>query len=324
MGRLQHRVNMDITIAGIGAMGSLFGVMLQSVARQYGLRLQMYGHWGQQIAALNNGLKVISEAGTTSVWRLSAVDNPEKLQAADLLIVLVKSWQTQQTAAELAYSLKRNGVVLTLQNGLGNEKILQAAFPGFAVVTGITTCGAYLQDAGVLQKAGSGKVLIAENTAASAQMQLLQAALSDAGCAVEITRAIECRRWGKLIINAAINPLSALYNLPNGALLSDKTIAEQMERITKEAVKVAQAAGVDVDESQTWQAVCEICRNTAHNFSSMLQDVRRQRPTEIEAITGQLLQHAKQHQISVPENEAVYLKIRDIEAAYHLNRADAK
>jgi 2-dehydropantoate 2-reductase len=315
---------MNITIAGIGALGSLFAVMLQSAARKYGFYLQMFGHWPAQIDALNKGLKVMDEAGATSVWRLNAVNQPERLHKADLLIVLVKSWQTQQTAMEIAPSLKPNGVVLTLQNGLGNEQVLQSAMPGVTVVCGLTTCGAYLPGAGVLQIGGSGKVLIAENPAATAQLQVLQAALRDAGCTVTVTDAIEHHRWEKLIVNAAINPISAVYNLPNGALLSVKEIAARMERITIEAVKVAQAAGIGISEAQAWQTVGEVCRMTPKNRSSMLQDVLQQRPTEIAAITGQIIRKAREYRIAVPENETVFRKIREIEATYHLNKSDAQ
>jgi 2-dehydropantoate 2-reductase len=312
---------MNITIAGIGALGSLFGVMLHSVARKYDIRLQMFGHWPAQIAALNNGLKVIDEAATATVWQLNAVDQPEKLHRADVLIVLVKSWQTQQTAAEIASSVKPGGVVLTLQNGLGNEELLRAVVPGAIVFGGLTTCGAYLLDAGVLQKGGGGKVLIAENPAAAVQLQVLQSALRDAGCTVELTDNIEHYRWQKLIVNAAINPVSAIYRLPNGALLSVKEIAARMERITSEAVKVAQAVGMGISKAQAWQAVVEVCRATPNNRSSMLQDVLQQRPTEIAAITGQIIRKAREHGIAVAENEAVYRNIREIEAAYQLNKS---
>lgn len=117
--------------------------------------------------------------------------------------------------------------------------------------------------------------------------------------------------WQKLIINCAINPLTAIHKVKNGELAS-LPYQPLITAIVQEAVVVANACDIDVDVSAMLIKVNHVIKQTAANTSSMLQDVLNNKPTEIEFITGYLLQQAKQQGVTVPTNTRLYQKVRGL------------
>jgi 2-dehydropantoate 2-reductase len=121
-------------------------------------------------------------------------------------------------------------------------------------------------------------------------------------------------RWRKLAVNAAINALTALAGLPNGALLDDPVLAADMAAAAREVGAVAAAAGVDLgaDPAELARAVA---RATAANRSSMLQDLARGAPTEVDAIQGEVLRLGRRLGVPTPVNERLWRAVRSREAA---------
>ena len=117
--------------------------------------------------------------------------------------------------------------------------------------------------------------------------------------------------WQKLIINCAINPLTAMHKVKNGEL-AEPQYQPRIISIVQEAVTVANACGIDINYSAMFDKVKQVIQQTGANTSSMLQDVLNNKPTEIEFITGYLLQQAKQHEIKAPTNEMLYHKVREL------------
>lgn len=122
--------------------------------------------------------------------------------------------------------------------------------------------------------------------------------------------------WLKLAVNCAINPLSALLHVPNGALLSEPQPRATLERAAREAGRVAAAAGIDLGEDPA-EAAVRVARLTSANRSSMLQDLERGAPTEIEAITGAVVAAARRLGTRTPVNEYLYGRIRMLEETGH-------
>jgi 2-dehydropantoate 2-reductase len=302
-------INMTITIIGIGAMGCLFGAYLSQEAN-----VTLLGHWPEQVAALRrSGLRLIGPTGQESHYPLNVVTAPDQAPPADLVLVLVKSYQTDQAAQETVQLLAPEGVVLTLQNGLGNVEKLTAVLNHHRVTLGITAQGATLLQPGSVRHAGHGPTYLAQTEATAVPLQQLAYLLQRAGLETHLVADTNGLVWGKLAINAAINPLSALLNVPNGFLAENPTARKFMFAAAREAAAVTQALGISLPYSDAAQRALDVAQATAGNYSSMCQDVRRGRLTEIEAICGPIVQQGQRLGVPTPVNRRLLDLIRGIQ-----------
>jgi 2-dehydropantoate 2-reductase len=220
--------------------------------------------------------------------------------------VLVKSWQTERVARKLKLALADDGHVLTLQNGLGNRETLARDLGLDRVSLGVTTTGATLLGPGLVRTGGEGVISIERNQA----LGPLEEALRSSNFNLQIVDDAQSLTWGKLVINAAINPLTALLQVPNGELLSRPAARRMMASLASEAAEVAAAEHVHLPFSNPISAVEDVARKTAKNISSMFQDVRRGAPTEIDAICGAVTQRAELHGIKTPYNKTFWQLVR--------------
>jgi 2-dehydropantoate 2-reductase len=221
-------------------------------------------------------------------------------------IVLVKAWQTERVASQLQTCLADNGLVLTLQNGLGNRETLIEHLGVDRVALGSTTTGATLLGPGLVKAGGEGIISLEQNQA----LGPLEAALRSASFDVQVIEDVQSLVWGKLVVNAAINPLTALLRVKNGELLERPSAREMMGALAREAAQVAHAEGIDLPFENPILAVENVARKTAENTSSMLQDVLRGAPTEIDAICGAVVQAAEKHKLSTPVNWACWQLVK--------------
>jgi 2-dehydropantoate 2-reductase len=222
--------------------------------------------------------------------------------------VLVKSWQTERAAEQLRSCLPAHGQALTLQNGLGNREKLVHALGIDRVFQGITTLGATLLGPGLVRSGGDGLTSIE----AHPKLARLTEYFQQAHFAVQETIEIESLIWGKLAVNAAINPLTAILDIPNGELLKSRFSQKLMVLAAIEVEKVAKSAGIHLPFDDVVGAVEEVVQRTARNYSSMLQDMRRGAPTEIEAINGAVVQVAERSGLSAPVNQTLYLIVKSM------------
>jgi 2-dehydropantoate 2-reductase len=228
------------------------------------------------------------------------------VSGAKFAIVLVKSWQTERAARQLKLSLADDGHALTLQNGLGNRETLTRDLGTGRVSLGVTTTGATLLAPGLVRTGGDGIISIEENQA----LAPLEAALRSSSFNLQIVDDAQSLIWGKLVINAAINPLTALLQVPNGELLARPIVRKMMASLARETAEVAAAEHVNLPFSNPVSAAEDVARKTAKNHSSMFQDVRRGAPTEIDAICGAVTKRAEFHGINTPYNRTCWRLVR--------------
>ena len=138
----------------------------------------------------------------------------------------------------------------------------------------------------------------------------LEAALRSSNFNLQIVDDAQSLIWGKLVINAAINPLTALLRIPNGELLARPITRKMMASLARETAEVAAAEHVHLPFSNPVSAAEDVARKTARNISSMFQDVRRGAPTEIDAICGAVTKRAEFHGINTPYNRACWQLVR--------------
>jgi len=293
----------DLLIIGTGALATLFAARLTSS----GHRVTMLGTWLDGLTALRqNGSRMIDAKGDEQNFSVHATDDPKECRGAKYAIVLVKSWQTERTARQLKECLADDGLAITLQNGLGNQEILVKELGQPRVALGTITIGATLLGPGLVKAGGDGKISIEAHPAIGP----IKEALMSANFKVEVVDDALAIVWSKLIVNAAINPLTALLKVTNGELLERPAARGLMHALAEEAASVASAEKVNLPFRDPAAAVEEVARRTAGNHSSMLQDIWRGAPTEIDAICGGVARTGERHHIPTPINYACWQLVR--------------
>jgi 2-dehydropantoate 2-reductase len=271
-------------------MAGFFGARLARVAD-----VTLVGTWTEGLAAIARSGIVLETPDGEEAFGVKAVRLGMPLPPADLVLVLVKAWQTDRVAREVPALTARDGHVLTLQNGLGNVEKL-----GPRAVLGVTSQGATLLGPGRVRPGGDGPTHIAGPDSLA---RLFRSAGLDA-TAVEPARGASLA-WGKLAVNAGINALSAILNVPNGELLARPEARTLMEQAANEVAAVARAKGIALPFADAAAEARRVALATAANLSSMLQDVLRGAPTEIDAINGAVVREGARLGVPTPANETL-------------------
>lgn len=302
---------MRIAIFGVGALGCLFGARLTPHAD-----VTLIGSWPEQLAALSTGpLTLIEPDGRETQIRL-AVHGPEGLiPPVDVALILTKAPRSRRAAEGAADILTPGGLALSLQNGLGAELPLVETLGPDRVAVGVTSQGAALLGPGRIRYGGPGETLLETRADIAAQVAELKALFDQASLPTVLTEDIRAARWGKLALNCAINPLTALLRVTNGALIESKHLRALLREAAQEVEAVALAQGISLPFDAAGRAL-EVARLTAANRSSMLQDVERGVRTEVEWINGAVVAQAERLGLVTPVNRSLYQLIRGMEASY--------
>lgn len=292
-----------VLIIGTGALASLFAARLAA----QDIAVTMLGTWREGLAALRqHGVTLVQPDGSQQSYPVQATDNPEDCKGAKYALVLVKSWQTRRAARQLAQCLGGDGVALTLQNGLGNREALAEELGERRVALGVTTTGATLLGPGRVRPGGEGTVSIGSHS----RIGPLVNTLCKANFTVEVLDDVDTLIWGKLVVNAAINPMTAVLQVPNGELLKRESARQLSAELAREVAAVAKAQGIQLAYDDPVAISETVMEKTATNNSSMFQDIQRGAPTEIEAICGAVVEVGESVGVATPMNNALWLLIR--------------
>ncbi|MGI6065308.1 MAG: ketopantoate reductase family protein [Bacillota bacterium] len=308
---------MRVVVVGAGAMGSLTGGLLA----QSGIEVILFDILKERVEPISRHGLIIEGSWGRQVVRVQATTRTDDLNRADMLIVLVKSYDTRAAVWGVRNCIGSQTLVLTLQNGLGNVEAISGIVPVERVFAGVTSHGAMLTAPGTVRHNGGAKTYIGNVINREKDgAQNIARVLSMAGIETEVSPDIQGALWTKLIVNAAINPLTAISGLYNGELQEHRDILEIMQQIVNEAMGVAAAEKVKLQADDMLSYVKSICHATASNKSSMLMDILNGRRTEIDAINGMIVQKAKEHYLSAPVNETITHLVRVLERSNELNR----
>lgn len=296
----------EVAIIGVGAMGSLFAGRLSPIAT-----VIMVGHWPQQLAALNaRGVTVIDSDGRRSTHSVTATADIATMRPVNLALILVKSYQTEKAAQMARIILTKEGLALTLQNGLGNWETLTAALGPHRVALGVTSQGATLVVPGSVRDAGTGPIHLAATPETAVRVNAAADLLRRAGFETHVSRNVASLIWGKLAVNAAINPLTALLGVPNGYLIEHAWTRALMLQAAEEVAAVAAGRQISLPYPSASERALAVAQATAANQSSMLQDLKRGAPTEIKAICGAVVRAGREVGVATPINEQLLHLIR--------------
>ncbi len=305
---MPERSRPRVLVFGTGAMGCWFAACL---AHRGGCDVTVTGSWRQGLEAISKGIEVEDDE---SAWKASvearALDRIDG--RFDLVLVLTTSRRTAGVAAAAAVAVAAGGLILTLQNGLGNREILAAAAGEGQVAGGVTAAGATLLGPARVRTGGRGCTVLGGSGVDRERLERARDLLAASGFEVEITSDLEATLWTKLAVNCAINPLSAISRLPNGRLAAIDAWRLELEAAAREVGRVATAKGVRIGRDLANHAV-GVARATAGNRSSMLQDLVAGQPTEIEALCGAVVAEGQRVRVPVPVNERLARWVRERE-----------
>ncbi|WP_409523253.1 ketopantoate reductase family protein [Nitrincola sp. MINF-07-Sa-05] len=299
-------------ILGAGAIGCLCAELLHNSGAEvtFVLRnqtqLDSFNQAGRQVR--------FHDADTSSSINVDA-SLPGDHATINHLLVTTKAYDTLPALSSIQHRLAPDAQIVLLQNGCGQQQEVTRLYFSLQVWAGITTHGAWRDAPFSIIRAGKGHISIGP-------MGKPQPALPNGWDMltppVIAEPNIENALWRKLAINCAINPLTALHGCRNGELLTDPKLTEQMLSICEEIEQIAHARGHKLFASSLFHAVSEIAQLTGDNFSSMLQDLRQGRQTEIEQITGFLCREASTLGMQVPHNQRLLDQIRTLQSRHDI------
>ncbi len=304
---------MRIAIVGSGAMGSLFGGKLSLAGHD----VVLYDVYREHVDAIASAGLAIEEAatGAVTVARPRASADPRAVADAEALIIFVKSTATEDAAAQFSGIASPTAIVLTLQNGLGNEEIIRAHFGAERTAAGVTSQGATFLGPGRIRHAGAGPTHMSMSDGSTGRLTALADALTGSGFETHVEKDVSGLIWSKLVINVGINALTALTAQTNGRLLESEETQSLVEDLVNEAVAVARARGINLSYPDPIGRVKEVARMTGANRSSMLQDFDRKRPSEIDFMNGAIVREAAKLGIAAPVNATITRLVKAVEKA---------
>jgi 2-dehydropantoate 2-reductase len=309
---MERRKTMKIVMIGPGAMGSLFGGLLTRAGED----LWLVGYKKKQVEPISSVGLTLEEREGPQVIPMKATSDVTSVGKADLVIFFVKTYDTEKAVADSLVLEKEDTIFLTLQNGLGNEEAICKKIDRKKVMLGVTGQGATLLQPGRVRHAGWGKTFIGElDHRITDRANRIAQMFYKAGIETEVSPNIHDQVWGKLLVNAGINALTALTGFKNGQLLDYPETARLMEKLTLEAAEVARKRGVRIEEDPI-EKVRKAAAATRENRSSMGQDFDHRRKTEIDAINGAVVREAQPLAIPVPFNQAVTDLVKAIEKSF--------
>jgi len=292
---------MKIAIVGAGAMGCLYGAKLSKVKSNQVFFLDV---WQDHIDAINENGLIMEENGSIVNYKgMIATNDPATIGVVDLAIIFVKSTLTNEAMNKNKSIFGPDTTAVTLQNGLGNIDIISKSIGEENVLAGTTAHGATMIGPGKMRHAGAGKTIIGELSGKiTDRIKKIELIFNEADIETNVSDNVVGLVWDKLLINVGINALSGITRVENGRLLDYPEIEQLLELAVGEAAKVAESKGIKLSYTDPVLHTKDVCKATATNKSSMLQDILKGNKTEIEMINGAIVNEGKSMDIDTPVN----------------------
>jgi 2-dehydropantoate 2-reductase len=298
----------NVVVAGAGTIGSLLAAFLGRVAD-----VSVLVRREEHAAALNReGLRVSGRADFTS--RVTAATDPADLPAPELVIVASKGNDLEGVADRLRGEFG-GATVMTIQNGLGAEEVV-ASRGGWPLLSSVTfMSGTRHSDSHVEYILDTATWIGPYRDTTPADARRVAELIATSGLKAEAFDDLRPAQWSKLVFNATVNGVAALTGLPHDHHFAEEPLGPLVHALVEEGKAAARAAGVELWEDPWEMNLLATQRGFKHS-PSMLEDVRAQRPTEVELINGSLVREAQRLDVPVPLHETVYALVKGKEAGY--------
>ncbi|MBE0508268.1 MAG: 2-dehydropantoate 2-reductase [Marinospirillum sp.] len=304
---------MRFLIWGAGGIGCYYGARLQQAGHAV-----VYVARGEHLLALQQqGLQVEHEnfhfAAAVTALDASQLMQQYCISDFDLLLVCFKSQATQPWLEECNSWLAAGQTpVLSLQNGVDNEPELEAVIGRARTLGGIALrIGGHIEAPGVITASGPAQIIFGawpnrdQGEMNPETLQQIDVAFIEAGIPSRISENIAVELWRKLMLNNAVNPLSALTHLDTQTLSNHELYGPVVQQLMQEVAAIAAAEGLPIGEQDVAEMYGLICTFDGIK-TSMLVDLEKGRPLELEGISGTLLKRGKKLQVPTPMTGLVY------------------
>ncbi len=293
---------MRMLFVGAGAIGSLFGGLLAAKED-----IWLVGRQQHVEAIEDRGLLITTEDRDLRTYPKASVRIPTS-KDFDCLVITTKAFDLEQALLEVQKADLKRIPIIILQNGYGNEGVARKIFPGWTILRMITTEGAYCPAAGHVIRAGVGRTFIGFSEFIEDEKdfsQRLSQVLTLRGLPSSATGEIDSWIIGKLLVNAAINPICALVGCKNGYILENSDLLGLLKRLVTELEWIALSLKIKLPFDNLQNEVEKVLQETSENRCSMLQDILSYRQTEIGFLNGSITNLAKENKCQAPINDAL-------------------
>lgn len=290
-----------IAVMGAGALGCYFGGRLA----QSGAMVTLIARPAHVEAIRRDGL-ILESGGVKTAIPLEATSEPSGVRDADLVLVCVKSADTESAAKAIAPHLAKNAILVSLQNSIGNVERIRAQLDR-SVAAGIVYTAANMAGPGHVRHTGGGSIVLGGVPAwgiDDAKLATIKSTFDAASVPIELSSSIELGLWTKLMQNCCYNAVCALTEKPYGEMAAMPEVHEMMAQAGYEVVALAQRKGVKLDPAAV-EAALQRVTTMANTMSSTAQDLMKGKPTEIDYLNGLIARESKALGLPVPINAAL-------------------
>ncbi len=293
---------MKVAIMGAGAVGCYYGAMLARAGHPVTIVARP-----QHVEAVQERGLILETGSFTEAVRVDATVDPSGVVDADIILFCVKSTDTVAAGREMAPYVERNGLVLSLQNGVDNAERLQTTL-GRPVVPTAVYVAVDMPEPGHVRHLGRGELVIGP----SPKSRDIATAFQHAGIPTEVSDNVDGVLWAKLIVNCAYNALSAIAQQPYGRLMDVEGVRDVMTDIVAECLAVAERLNIKVS-GDILSTVLELAASMPNQYSSTAQDLARGKKSEIDHLNGYVVQAAAKLGIKAPVNRALLVLVKLLE-----------
>lgn len=297
---------MKVAVMGAGAVGSYFGAMLARPGHDVTLIARP-----QHVDAIRQHGLMFDSRSFNGAVPVQATSEASGVEGADVVLFCVKSADTESAGQSIAPFLKSDATVLCLQNGVDNAERLQTTIRQIAVPT-VVYVATEMAGPGHVKHHGRGELIIGTSPASTN----IAREFSDAAIPTTVADNVLGDLWAKLIINCAYNAVSAVAQLPYGAMLKVKGVTDVIESAIDECISVAHAAGISIP-ANVKQAVFALAEAVPGQYSSTAQDLARGKLTEIDYLNGYVVRKGTELGIATPTNLTLLVMVKLREAHLH-------
>lgn len=298
---------MNILVVGPGAVGGYFGGMLAKAGEDVTfLAKEAYYN-----ALTSTGLKIKSFRGDFSS-SVHVIKDPSEIGETDLVLMCVKSYDTDKATNQIKNNVGKNTVVLSLQNGIHNTERIGRIIGKDKVIAGVVLLLAEVIRPWEICHYSRGDIILGElDNSDSPRLEKITDAFKNAEVSCSITNNIQKEQWGKLIWNTAFNPFTALTRSTPKELLGVAETELIIRKVMMETLNIANKSGININDSIVEDHI-ESTRQLDNSKTSMLQDLIKGKRLEIDAISGAVIAKGKEVGISTPYNDMLYTLLKHI------------
>jgi len=307
---MHHRDYPNVAVLGAGAVGCYFGGMLARA----GSAVTLIARANHVAAIKKNGL-YLDCIGFKEYVQLHATTDVAEISHADLILCCVKSSDTEDATHQIAPHIKKDAVILSLQNGVDNYERIRTLVsnPVFPSVVYVAT---RMAGDGHVEHVGRGELAIGAAGAPGNWADTLNsiAALftrSNVPCAV--SNDVKRDLWGKFLVNCAYNGISAIGAVDYGQMVESEEIKTLIDALTAEFILVAKCEGVEFANDYVQQVISQIPHTMPRQKSSTAQDLMRGKKSEIDYLNGLIVRKGLQHNVPTPTNQAIHALVKMLE-----------